>query len=423
MAEAKRPTNRFCTPESTPWVKKGEHFDVSMGAFDGAESSDLIGLFLLHLITSEVKDLEIGLYRDDGLCVSSATPRLTEKLRQKIVKIFKDNNLGITSTANLTQVQFLDVTLDLKNESYKPFIKPGDKPTYVHSGSNHPPSIIKNIPLSINKRLSKISANKEIFDSASPLYQAALEENGYCHTLEFDPTATTNRRRTRTRKVIYFNPPYSINVKTNIGAKFLRLIDYHFPPGSPLHPLINRRKVKLSYRCLPNLKLQIAKHNSKILNQEKRDPPPTCNCQDKPKCPLPGKCTTKNLVYRATVTGTNTEERYVGLTANTFKQRYGGHKQDFSKSENRIKSTLAGHIWNLKDKNEEPKINWEVVCRAAPFSPTTGVCNLCTSEKWHIIFKPETATLNRRQELFNHCRHKEKLLIVKKSRRLRNNGS
>ena len=104
-------------------------------------------------------------------------------------------------------------------------------------------------------------------------------------------------------------------------------------------------------------------------------------------------------------------------------QRYGGHKQDFSKSENRIKSTLAGHIWNLKDKNEEPKINWEVVCRAAPFSPTTGVCNLCTSEKWHIIFKPETATLNRRQELFNHCRHKEKLLIVKKSRRLRNNGS
>ena len=75
----------------------------------------MIGLFLLHLITSEVKDLEIGLYRDDGLCVSSATPRLTEKLRQKIVKIFQDNNLEITSTANLTQVQFLDVTLDLNN--------------------------------------------------------------------------------------------------------------------------------------------------------------------------------------------------------------------------------------------------------------------------------------------------------------------
>ena len=68
------------------------------------------------------------MYRDDGLCVSSATPRLTEKLRQKIVKIFKDNNLGITSTAHLSQVQFLDVNLELKNEIYKPYIKPGDKP-------------------------------------------------------------------------------------------------------------------------------------------------------------------------------------------------------------------------------------------------------------------------------------------------------
>ena len=321
-----------------------------MGAFDGAECSDLIGLYLLHLITTEVKDLEIGLYRDDGLCVSSATPRLTEKLRQKIVKIFKDNNLGITSTANLSQVQFLDVTLDLKNEIYKPYIKPGDKPTYVHSQSNHPPRIIKNIPLSIIKRLAKISANK----AASPLYQAELTKSGYQHTLEFDPTATTNRRRTRTRKVLYFNPPYSKNVKTNIGAKFLRLIDHHFPPGSPLHPLINRKRVKLSYRCLPNLKTQIAKHNFKILNQEKIDPPPTCNCQDKPKCPLPGKCTIQSLVYRATVaaTGTSSEEKYVGLTANTFKQRFGGHKQNFSKSDDRTKSTLAGHIWNLNENRK-----------------------------------------------------------------------
>jgi hypothetical protein len=62
------------------------------------------------------------------------------------------------------------------------------------------------------------------------------------------------------------------------------------------------------------------------------------------------------------------------------------------------------------------------VCRAAPFSSTTGVCNLCTSEEWHIIFKSENATLNRRQELFNHCRHKERLLIVD-SRRLRKRGS
>ena len=87
---------------NTPWVKKGDvNFDIGMGAFDGAESCDLIGLYLLHLLTTNIENIVVGLYRDDGLCVSNATPRLTEKLRQKIVKIFKDNDLGTTSAANL----------------------------------------------------------------------------------------------------------------------------------------------------------------------------------------------------------------------------------------------------------------------------------------------------------------------------------
>ena len=129
--------------------------------------------------------------------------------------------------ANSKTVQFLDITLDLENGTYKPFIKPGDKPIYVHSKSNHPPAIIKNIPLSINKRLSKISANEEIFDAAIPLYQAELDRNEYKHKLKFDPSANTNKEKKRTRNRVYFNPPYSINVKTSIGAKFLRLLDHH----------------------------------------------------------------------------------------------------------------------------------------------------------------------------------------------------
>ena len=187
--------------------------------------------------------------------------------------IFQETGIGKTSTANQFQVQFLDVTL--KNENYKPYLKPEDKPCYVNSESNHPPAIIRNIPLSINKRLSKISSNKEIFDNAAPIYQAELTKNGYHHTLEFDQTATTNRRKTRHIKVIYFNPPYFMNVKINIGAKLLRLLDQHFPPGSLLYPLLNRRKVKLSYRCLPNLKAQLAKHNFNILNQTKMSPLPS----------------------------------------------------------------------------------------------------------------------------------------------------
>ena len=125
------------------------------------------------------------------------------------------------------------------------------------------------------------------------------------------------------------------------------------------------------------------------------------------------------MVYQSTITENNNVEKYVGLTADTFKERHYGHKQDFKNTEKRTSTTLAGHVWNLKDQGKDFEIHWKVICRASPFSPITGICNLCTSEKWQIIYKPETATLNRRKELFNHCRHKVKQLIVKKIRRLR----
>ena len=85
--------------------------------------------------------MEAGKYRDDGLGVAETTARNLEKIRQKIVQVYGEYGLKITSTANLKVVTFLDVTLDLANEWYKPFIKPGDRPLYVNSKSNHPPLI------------------------------------------------------------------------------------------------------------------------------------------------------------------------------------------------------------------------------------------------------------------------------------------
>ena len=137
----------------------------------------------------------------------------------------------------------------------------------MNSQSNHPPSILKNIPLAVNKRLSNISANKGIFDAAAPLYQAELNRAGYKHKLEFKSPEQPKRRRKN--KIIWFNPPHSINVKTNVGKKFLNLLDQHFPRGHQLYPLLNRCKVKISYRCLPNRGAKISHHNAKLL----REPP------------------------------------------------------------------------------------------------------------------------------------------------------
>ena len=57
--------------------------------------------------------------------------------KQEITQIFKTNGLKITIEANKKTINFLDVTLDLKSESYKPFMKPNNKILYVQRQSNH----------------------------------------------------------------------------------------------------------------------------------------------------------------------------------------------------------------------------------------------------------------------------------------------
>ena len=115
-------------------------------------------------------------------------------------------------------MNFLDITLDLTRNIYKPYMKENESPVYVNAESNHLPKILKNIPLGINERLSRISANEQVFNDAAPPYQEALIKSGYSHKLEFKlPNPEKRSKRYRKKEVIWFNPPYSLNLKTNIG--------------------------------------------------------------------------------------------------------------------------------------------------------------------------------------------------------------
>ena len=87
---------------------------------------------------------------------------------------------------------------------------------------------MNNIPKGINSRLSTISANKEIFERAAPVYQAALDRSGYNYQLNFDPTPNPSKEgkrasRQRKRHIIWFNPPFSRAVITNVGKDFYKL--------------------------------------------------------------------------------------------------------------------------------------------------------------------------------------------------------
>ena len=89
-------------------------------------------------------------------------------------KIFKNHNLQITIEANKKVVGFLDLTLDLRTGVYNPYKKPNNNMAYIQKQSNHPPSIIKNLPKGINKRLFTNSNDAQTFKEAIPPYIEAL---------------------------------------------------------------------------------------------------------------------------------------------------------------------------------------------------------------------------------------------------------
>ena len=310
-----------------------------------------------------------------------------------------------------------NVTLDLSTGVYKPYMKPNNTILYVNRLSNHPPAIIRNIPESVNKRLSSISCNEKVFKEAVGPYQKALKDSGYAFELKYNAVGVEGRgkRKNRPRKITWFNPPFSMNVATNVGKKFLSIIRECFPSSSPLHKIINKNTVKISYRCMPNMKTIISRHNSKVARDANPPPPiPPCKCGgNRPPCPLNGQCKTSSLVYKATVVRGDggREETYTGLTGGTFKKRWDRHNFDFRHEKQEGATKLSGYIWQLKRSNVPFSISWEKIQNARVFNPINKKCNLCLQEKYRIMFHRDGASLNSRKELFNTCRHRTQKLL------------
>ncbi|PIK40481.1 hypothetical protein BSL78_22671 [Apostichopus japonicus] len=135
--------------DANPWTKKDSKnsFDVTMGSHDGAEVCELVGLFILHNLKQHLNPADVGLYRDDGLAaLRTRSGRLADMKRKEVTQLFNKFGLKVTIETNLQVVNYLDITMNLANGSFAPYRKPGDNPLFIHSHSDHPPGIIKNIP-------------------------------------------------------------------------------------------------------------------------------------------------------------------------------------------------------------------------------------------------------------------------------------
>ena len=110
-----------------------------------------------------------------------------------------------------------------------PYKKPNDSLLYINTSSNHPPQILKQIPTSIAERLSNNSSNETVLNLSKVCYEEALKQSGYSNTkLKYSEQTPPKEKRNRLRNVIWFNPPFSKNVSTNVAKKFLSLINKHF---------------------------------------------------------------------------------------------------------------------------------------------------------------------------------------------------
>ena len=118
-------------------------------------------------------------------------------------------------------------------------------------------------------KVSNILCNTKEFEKAKPAFQDALRNSGHPTNLSYKLTQQQrNPKKSRSRNVEWFNPPFSQHVRTNIGKEFLRLINKHF--GNPNHKLwkiCNRSNLKISCSCIPNMKSIISNHNKRILEE------------------------------------------------------------------------------------------------------------------------------------------------------------
>ena len=123
-----------------PWKKKGDSFffGVGMGSYNGAETCDLVWLYLLWQTRHLGLNMGLFNFRDDGLAVSSKTARQTEVINKELCKILKENGLQITIETNSKVVDFLDVTNNLSDGTYRPYMKPNNNPLYINKQGNQP---------------------------------------------------------------------------------------------------------------------------------------------------------------------------------------------------------------------------------------------------------------------------------------------
>ena len=210
---------------------------------------------------------------------------------------------------------------------------------------------------------------------------------------------------------MWFNPPSSLNVKTNIGKVFLKFVRRHFSRSHKFSKIFKLNTIKISYSSMPNVKNLIKRHNSKILSKEQDKTQRSCNCTIKESCPFNGKCLHLCKVYMAEVTTITTYKKYYGTSEKKFKCRCDNQMQSFRHISH--DKELSKYLWILKT-NEDPLL-YIMEFKIVPIPIQIWHKKVWfVSDENIVIFLADPKV---RKELISKCRYRNKFILnsVKKN--------
>ena len=101
-----------------------------------------------------------------------------------------------------------------------------------------------------------------------------------------------------------------------------------------------------------------------------------------------GPCLMPSILYQVTTKCSDSkykQKRYKRICETTFKKHYANHKKSFNLIKSKNDTTLSIEYWNLKQKQQTPKLTWEIKGQYKAYNPTLKKCNLCLNENLVII--------------------------------------
>lgn len=115
------------------------------------------------------------------------------------------------------QLNYLRRYVKLKKQILLSYKKPNEEPDYMHVNSDHPRSILRQLPMPIEKQLLSASSLKEILERTVSYYEQYLSICRYKEKLNYhDPTPPnliTKKEMTKKHFIVYPTLQYNSQSK------------------------------------------------------------------------------------------------------------------------------------------------------------------------------------------------------------------